>query len=311
MMELTGSWYESNVFSRVVNDIEFETDDLSNIIGDALIEKAQSIYTRLHAENNLEEAVTQLEKVLLRKVQLPIAIMASYHYYQSNIVAHETTSRVVKVNAENEKLAWEWMLDRDDQAHLKKAQRAIDNLIDFLDKNKMEQWVTSEKYLQSKSLFVNNTEVFGRYFPIDNSARFYYLAEPILREVQNLKLKKSLGEDYEALLSGFQADSLSDAQQRILDHARRAQVLFTIAIAVDRLAIQVLPEGVVKKIKSASQSVNSNSSANLDELKRFTSRMLLDAEDALNEIKKIRNADSIVNARLIPENNPSNKFART
>lgn len=305
LRKLTGSWYASNDFDRIEQDIELETEELAKLIGDDLIEKAQDI-----ADSSTPTAD---EKKFLKRVQLPVALMAMYQFFQSNIVSHDQSTRKVKLNRENESLPWEWMLDRDDAAHLSKAQRAVDRLIAFLDKSDYAEWNNSPNKKTARSLFVNNTEIFGEYYPIDNSARFYYLAVPLLREIQVVHLKPILAEDYQPLLDNFQDDDLSEYQKELLDYVRRAQVMATIALAVRRLNTKVLPDGIVKALKSEGQTVNATRPANVDEISYFSKRMELDAFDYIDKIKRKRfeNSPEYLDYQLLPKNDPKNKFAST
>ena len=305
LRKLTGSWYASNDFERIEQDIDLETEELAKIIGDDIIEKAEEI------ANN--PTPTEQEAKLLKRVQLPIALMAVYRFFQSNIVSHDQSTRKIKVDTENEKLAWEWMLDRDDAAHLGKAQRAVDRLIAFLDKTDLPEWENSPNKKAAKRLFVNNTEVFSEYYPIDNSARFYYLAVPLLREIQTIHIKPALAEDYAPLLENFQEADLSEYQLELLDYVRRAQVLATIALAVRRLNTQVLPDGIVKALKSQGQTVNATQPATVEEINYFAKRINLDAFDYIDKIKRKRyeNSPEYLDYQLLPKNDPKNKFART
>ncbi len=306
LRKLTSSWYASNDFDRIEQDIELETEELAKIVGDAIIEQAETIAEK--------EDPTDEELRLLKRIQLPIALMSTFRYYQSNIVSHDQSTRKIKIDDENEKLPWEWMLDRDDAAHLSKAQRAVDRLIAYLDKSNNTIWEDSDQKKASRKLFVNNTEVFGEYYPIDNSARFYYLALPLLKEVQSDKIRKALGPDYKVLLNALQnSDALSELQQELLDLARRAQVLATIALAVRRLNTKVLPDGIVKAMKSERQTTNANRPADLAEISYFSKRMEMDAFEAIDEIKRKRyeNSPEYLEYKLLPNNDPNDKFAST
>lgn len=305
LRSLTSSWYASNDFDRVAEEIELETEELAKIVGDAIIEKAETI-----AGN---AASTDEEKKLLKRVQLPIAMMAVYRFFQSNTVSHDQSTRKLKVDAENEKIPFQWMLDRDDAAHLAKAQRAVDRLIAFLDKEDIEGWKDSAQKKAAKQLFINNTEVFGDFYPIDNSARFYYLALPLLKEVQRKHIKPALGDDYETLLTKFQANNLDDQQKELLELVREAQALGTIALAVRRLNTKVLPEGIVKAFTSQSQTKNASRPADVDEIDYFSKRLELDAAQACDNIKRKRyeNDPERLNYQLLPKNDPKQKFAST
>ncbi|WP_433895199.1 DUF6712 family protein [Sphingobacterium mizutaii] len=305
LRKLTTSWYASNDFDRIEQHIELETEELAKIVGDEIIDQAQLIADSVSpSESDLK---------LLKKVQLPIGLLATFRYFQLNIVSHDQSTRKIKIDDQNEKLPWEWMLDRDDAAHLSSAQRAIDQLISYLDKTENSLWKDSAQKKASKRLFVNNTEVFGNYYPIDNSARFYYLALPLLQEIQSLELRPALGEDYKVLLEGYQAGDLNEYQQELLELTQRAQVYATIALAVRRLNTQVLPIGLVKKLESESQTVNASRPATREEISYFSKRMEQDAFDFIDKIKRKRfeQTPEYLEYKLLPNNDPKNKFAST
>lgn len=301
---LTSSWYASNDFDRIKQDIELETEDLAKIVGDEIIEMAQIIADK--------EAPTDEEKMLLNRVSLPIALMAVFRYGQSNVVAHDQ-KRIIKLDAENEKLPWEWMLDRDDAAHLSKAQRAVDRLIDFLDKSDIEAWTMSNQRKAAKALFVYNTALFAEYYPVVNSARFFMLAIPLLKEIQVTRIKDALGADYKPLLEAVQAGDISSDKVDLLDMVRRAQVLATIALAVRRLNIQVLPEGLIKAVRSEGSSVNANKPTSVEDVRFFEIRMNDDADKFIDKIKRERNkaTPENLNYKMLPNNDPKDKFAST
>src|SRR5690606_18923398 len=89
---------------------------------------------------------------LVQHIQLPIAIMTTLRYYQSNMVTHGDNGRKVKINSESEKMAWEWMIDADDQAQLRKAQAATDRIINYLEKTPVAEWTSSDARKASREL---------------------------------------------------------------------------------------------------------------------------------------------------------------
>src|SRR5690606_13593658 len=99
LRKLTSSWYASNDFERIEQDIEMETEELAKIIGDDIIEKAQEISDKTNPTDD--------ELKILKRIQLPIALMATYRFFQSNIVSHDQSTRKVKIDKENESLPWE------------------------------------------------------------------------------------------------------------------------------------------------------------------------------------------------------------
>lgn len=316
LRELTGSFYANNDFTKVKTDVELETEDIVRLIGKPVYDRASAAY---EPSNDPEEPgkpkpdATDTDKELLQRVQLAVAMRAAYRYFQSNIVSHDDTGRKVKVDKNNETMAWEWMLDRDDAAHLRKSQRATDRLIDWLDASEINEWKDSDQKKIARKLFVPNTATFQLSYPIDNSGTFYYTVAPFMANIQRTTIRKALGDDYHSLLQAFVDDNVSEEQEELLLLTQQALSMLTMATALKRLSIQVLPEGVIQQYRGERSNGNASAIPTTEDLRKYALFLERDAESDLDEIRKYRYRHSpednpIV---LIPENNPCRKFART
>ena len=135
LRELTGSYYANNSFSKISGDIEVATEELTVLIGEPVMQLAEKYYQ--NGEDN----------ELVRKVQRPIAIMATLRMYQKNDLSHEDDGRKFKMATDNsEKLPWEWQLDRDDALHLEDYYRSVDALIRYLNKTGLQEWMQTDTY---------------------------------------------------------------------------------------------------------------------------------------------------------------------
>lgn len=317
LRNLTGSFYANNDFTKVKTDIELETEDIVRLIGQPVYDRAINAYqpsTDGEAPGKPKADASDIDKELIQRIQLPIALNAAYRYYQSNLVSHDDTGRKAKLDKDHESMAWEWMLDRDDAAHLRKAQRSTDRLIDWLDAKDIDEWKDSAQKKATRALFVPNTEIFNQQFPIDNSSRFYYIVSPFIRDVQLTHIRKALADDYEPLLSAFQEGSALTKRQEILLHlVQSAMPLLTMAMAVKRYTVQIMPEGVVQGYKSFMQGLNANNIATMPAIQYYSLHLEREAQTALDEIRKYRYAEQpeYNPTQLLPENKPSRKFART
>jgi len=331
LQKLTGNYYASNKFDKIETEIMLESEKISDLIGIAVFAKAEAHYLgstyKLSAapdgETEEQLAVRILNDKLVQHIQLPVAMMATHHFYQANIISHEDAGRKVKIDSANEKLPWEWMLDRDDQANLRKAYVTIDRLLRFLDDSEISEWMESDARAASKELFVADTATFQEVFPIDNSPRFFYTIVPFLKEVQRLKIKKALGtEKYEDLLTYVKRDTSQDSEsspstddelEELLTLIRQAMPLLAMVTAVKRLAIQVLPEGVVQQFKSLNTSVNASQPVLADLITLFTRQLQEDGDKALDEVMKFLRTEALDldDYPLIPLNPTTNKIFRT
>lgn len=328
LRELTGSYYGNNKFNRIRTDVMLAQKELIKLVGAEVFDRANDHYWS--DDYKLPDPSTEQKQndQLVLLMQVPIAYKATFQYYQSNLVSHEDTGRKVKIDAENEKMAWEWMLDRDDDAQVKKGNQTTDMLLEWLESEKIAEWMQSPQRTLSRKLFVNSEQVFQDSYPIDASPRFFYTVLPWNKEVQENRIKKALGkEKYEALMayhialgtagssgsgSSIPGNGTEDLEELHM-LVRKAIPLLVMSMAVRRLSVQVLPEGVQQQFKSGLQARGASTAA-LREMVEWQSRQLnQDAEDALDEVRKLlQRADPESSEyQLLPNNKEENKFFRT
>ena len=126
------------------------------------------------------------------------------------------------------------------------AYEAADALIELLDTHQVDFWLQSEKCRGRQQLLIRDKETFDRYYVI-GSHRLYVTLMPIIREVQDAQIIPIITRPrYEALIQGD--ESLT---QLLIDQVRRPLALLTMKKAVERLPVEVLPEGIVQVQQSA------------------------------------------------------------
>ena len=298
-------------------DIILETEKVIKLIGPAVYKLAEDFYY------SAEPTGDHLE--LMEHIQLPIAIAAVSKYNQQNILSHEDVGRKLKLDKTKESIGWEWMYDRDDEAHERKAFSALDRLINFLDASGLAAWQNSDARKSTKRLFINNTAVFERTYPIDDSGRFYYKLVPFIDEIERNAIKDALGSiRYKSLLQWFQSTDPTDTTDEevitggldnnlLLALIRDCVPLLTMAVAVQRFSLSILPEGVVQQFRSMSQGRNASQAVLEETRQKFIHSLQLQADKKLDKLKKyIRSADvDASNYDLLPNNPCGQKFFRT
>jgi hypothetical protein len=303
MRELSGTFFANIKFERVKTDILLTTEKVSALVGKPVMDRAIVILEK-------GSAMTETEKDFLQHVQLPIATGAAYAYYQGNNISHDENGRKAKIDKANESQAWQWQIDKDDEAALKKYRESLDRLVRYLDATADQDWIDSDSRKRSRELFLNNTEIFNQYFYIDDSASFYYVLTPMIREIQLKKIKPVLGEDYQVLIDAFQTNTTSADLEGQLSYIQEALSLHTMALAVKRLTIKVMPEGVVQNYRNYAQDLTSSNVAEMSAIKWYMLHLEKDADKALDDLRKFRSKSS-VEAPLLPKNDPKNKYVRT
>jgi len=293
LRELTGNYYANNDFSKMTGFIHSATDELSELITADVYDQAEKLYK--------DGTGDEKELEFIRKVQQPIAIMATLRMYQRNDLSHEDTGRKFKIDAENEKLPWQWQLDRDDEMHLEDYYKAVDALIRYLNSNNVK-WRESHTYKLTQQMLIKNGRQFDDYFPIEKSERSFLLLLPFMKEVQILHTRKNYGtEKWEELLQ-------EDPQSDVYYAACKATVLLTMGMALRRMQLSIIPVGVIRKYTSENGGMSSKP-ATIREVKQIADWLEEDGKMWINEMKKARNGGTI-EYNLLPENNKKNKYCR-
>ncbi len=332
LQQLTSSFYSNNDFERARTLWILEENQMIKLVGGDLMARALNHYKSEAFQKENPSAEEAKNDKLVQLLQIPIAYRTTLRYYQLNTVSHETSGRKVKIDRTNESMAWEWMIDKDDDAQRRMAHETTDMLIDWLESNKIAEWMGSENRKASRELFVNSIAIFQKAYPmVDHSQSFFYTVVPFLREIQNHVLKKALGTHYTPLLqrwtsgetesgsgsAGGGIPSLDEEQEEFYDsllrYVQTVQPLLAMVIAVKRLSVQVMPEGVVQHFRSMVQSRNASQIPLKDILDLHIKNLNDDARELLDDIKVfIRSADPDAGVyTVLPENKEENKFFRT
>lgn len=292
LRRMTGNYYAGNDFSAIEMDIEDATDELIQVIGRAVYDKAENAY--LKGDGNDQVRLVQL-------VQRPIALLATLHYFQRNDVSHEDSGRKVKLSSDGtDKIPWEWQLDRDDSIHLQAYYSAVERLIRWLNESRDADWQNSDAYRNAAGLLIRSGREFDTYFPISQSERMYILLLPFLREVQIDTVAPSYGEGFDKLL-----DATSDVRYA----ASKALALLTMSVALRRMPLQLIPYSVVQGFNAANGMADSQP-ASLADTQRMAAMLEADAADWLERMRKLRDGTSGEEIPLLPSNSKTNKFFR-
>ena len=124
------------------------------------------------------------------------------------------------------------------------AYEATDALIEVLDTIGWDWWTSSVKCRQRAGLLLPSKEVFDEYYMI-GSHRLFLTLLPMIAEVQAGDIAPIVtSAPMEQLLSGEGLDT--EVRAKLLELARRPLALLTMKKAVERLPVEVLPEGIVQ-----------------------------------------------------------------
>lgn len=186
----------------------------------------------------------------LKYLQQAVALFTWLKIIPTLDAQHDGTGRSRRLG-ENEKGLTALQEFKDEQNILRLAYEATDALIETMDRAAFPFWTESRKYNLRKGLLIQSKEEFDEYYNI-GSHRLFVTLLPIIREVQGAQVAPVLGSKYlSLLLSGKD----SEITHLLKEPAARAVALLTMQKAIERLPVEVIPEGVVQIQQS--QPVNS------------------------------------------------------
>jgi hypothetical protein len=288
LKELLGFLDADFSFSNIKADLITATRDVIAVIGKELYEKALGLY---EADEEAED------NHLLYLIRYPIAVQSYRLYAPSNDVSHTNNGRKMRMD-DHEKQAFEWMIDRDNDALERRYYRAIDDLILYLEEESVEEWKGSEVHEQAKELLVFSTNDFDRVFPINSRLLFLKLV-PGLAQCQNHEIRSRMGEKY----SEFQAkiiegSELTTNEAQLFLRIKEAMVFYSLSWAMPRLSVNLFPEGVLQSYRSERSTTNSRKPALKLETQEAAQAFHRDYEKAILEIERLLLGEPEVNEDL-------------
>lgn len=206
--------------------------DVVAIVGPETIKALADIYENGESDDSASVALGYLQQA--------VAFFTWLKIIPTLDAQHGDAGRAARFG-ENEKglTALEKFHDEENILHL--AYEATDALIAELDRGAFEFWTTSRKYKMRDGLLIRSKEQFDEYYNI-GSHRLFVTLLPIIREVQGADVAPVIGREYMAAM--LRGDK--DIVDVLMEPAARAVALLTMKKAVERLPVEVLPEGIVQ-----------------------------------------------------------------
>lgn len=167
---------------------------------------------------------------------------------------------------------------KDEANILRLAYDALDALVESLDSINPGFWQRSDACRYRSNLLIKSREEFDLYYRI-GSSRLFVTLMPIIREVQATELRPVMGQ------SRFDAVVAGDNHHDMREIASRAVALLTMKKAVERLPVEVLPEGIVQVQQS--QPVNSRLRAEKSARDSVAASLEADARRCIERLQDI------------------------
>lgn len=257
--------------------LSFGMREVCMIIGDTPIEAICRYYLTEEIPDGVEDREWMAEAV--KYLQKCVAYFTWIRIIPTLDAQHDENGRSRRLG-ENEKgltALQEW---KDEENIKRLAYEAAEDLLEHLEHGGYPFWTDSARYKMRRSLLIHNREEFDRYYYI-GSHRLYHTMVPIICEVQNAQIAPVTGVKRMDLLTASDLQT----EQKIGELCRRALALLTIKKAIERLPVEVIPEGVVQIQQSA--PVNSRLKAEQSARREVTATLQADADNILRQISAI------------------------
>jgi hypothetical protein len=188
---------------------------------------------------------------LVTKFQLANALFAYVRLLPSLDAGHSNSGRKRTVG-DTERTLTAVEAYKDESNILNLGYEALEDLLSYMEENAIQTWLDSETRKSTANLLVPNLATFNLYFTL-NSSRMFYTLLPMMREVQNNQIVPVvLQSRVTAMLDALKTkvEELTDLQKTLIsvvqDYIRPPMILATMALALERLPIEILPEGLVQ-----------------------------------------------------------------
>ncbi|WP_368327883.1 hypothetical protein, partial [Phocaeicola sp. RTP21198st1_B8_RTP21198_201120] len=195
--------------------------DLQAIIGTEPIDAVDKYYREDHADGTEPDGMAET----LRLMQQAVAMFTWLKVIPTLDAQHGTAGRG-KHLGENETGMTALQEFKDEENIRNLAYEAVDALVELMDREKFDFWMNGIKKKAINRLLIQNKETFDEYYNI-GSHRLFLVLIPMIR--------------YNKLIEG---DTV--LTEKLLEYVRRPLALLTIKKAVERLPVEVLPNGIVQ-----------------------------------------------------------------
>lgn len=270
LQQLTGIFAAANDYSVIAAEVDNAIQAVSACVSSAVVKSAEGMY----------EAGT--DNPLVDKVRLPVAVLAVSRYSRNNLVSHEDSGSKIKVDT-NEKIPFEWMIDRDEQAQRERYYRSLDALYGYLENSNNTDWQASETRKLVAGSIIKSLNQLELVYPIDGSYYVYYMLQGLIVECQT-RLKKMVGDDnWKAMTDG----TATEKSNALLPPCRRWAVISALIKAVRRWSLEVFPREIARRFSPSYQGNRSSQVATQQEMEAYVNGLEAQLKEIQDEIAEI------------------------
>lgn len=257
MKQHIGFIHKSINFANLASYIDFAQRELCRVIGSEVFDQALQHYLSSLFGTSTQGAgptVVGILDELVERVQLSVALTAYRSYAPGADLSHSDKGRQIFVS-EQEKPAFEWQIEKDNENLHRLSSHANEALLEFLEQyidwptleEPLLAWRRSDQFKASRSIFITSARQFDKIIPIGASRLTFLSLVPFIERVQASEIKSCFTpERFEALLAEHLSGQLSAESLTTLEMVRPPLALLSMSMAIKRISSQLLPDGVFR-----------------------------------------------------------------
>lgn len=171
---------------------------------------------------------------------------------------------------ENSQPAPQWKVDKLMLSYIQQADIHAEKLLEFLEANATgvlyASWYYSSANTKNEGWMVNSTIVASQYIDINDSRRIFLRLKKRIKDIESNYIKRLICADqYDELVTQIQADSITAANQLLIDKMRPIIAKMALYFTIPSLRISITDQGIM--IYSISDGIVSKQMADKDQIK--------------------------------------------
>lgn len=305
LSELLGFLDVDIKYAKLKSKLISASNDVISVIGKEMYAAAVTEYKKADDDAGKNED-------LIFSVRYPIAIQAYRKFAPHNDLSHTNKGRINRVE-ENEKTPFEWMIHLDNIALERSYYEALDDLIKYLDEN-IDAWKETDAFKKTHNLFIRTADQFDDIFPIGNSRLLMLKLAPGIRKAEDNEIKPRIGKELFEVMKQQLKDNSEDINEELLLKIREACVFYSMAWAMQRMSVQLFPEGVLQGFVSDRMTINSRKPSEKNDAAATAQFFTYDADSLLLKIEDMIaaiNAPDVIVEPITFEADSDNNYLST
>lgn len=245
----------------------------------------QVLLDTLQAEADTVPIPDPLSALMLKT--LPAAVLLAYYKEMPFLHTKITSAGIRNITTDTMQGAYRYQYENLVQQCESIGLMYMESLFAFLIANKADypDWASSTAFARlNKNLIKTGTE-FKTYFTIQQPHRTFYALQPIMQEVEDMYIKKTIGADYFAELKDL--DAPNDDEKAVQELLRKAIANLTINKSCSKLTVKISVDGFTVTLAPApDRAGNGENNAPEKQIMQLRQETERDGNNYLNDAKK-------------------------